>query len=650
MSTGRLPLRTLTTTIAVSLASLCGADACQAGCLDWLFGRSATYTANYPYAYPVAGTPVAGTPVAGTPVVGTQVSTAPITPAPFRSGVVQAQRPAYNAPLTAVSAMTTVQSFDNPSVYTGMPVNSTPQYGSPQYSAQRLPITRYAPTTTIAPQTTNAYRLPIVSGQTYTQPYTTANRVPISSTLRGTAGVNPITPTPVYTSNYPTGVAPVTYNAAPATYAPLVPVGPQPPRRFGSGLARFFNSLLGRNTNYTTSYYRAPITYYRPATMVDPTTGTTVTVQQPCSSYVQQLQRVPYNSSLPLQPGTTTLQTSPGACSTPMLGNTSPSSSFPLAGTPGSFAPPSSGIGQVGGQFAPGAPGITTIPSTMPDAGYPNAAPLTGGASGNATGNADDDPVGRPELESGRPPLNGSSNAAPSDNGYLDDSYDTDGYGDDLYPYGNTPSDPGQSDGDAADDPNRPAIQLDPPVTRQMRTPDPSGRFSHSEQFTTRTPPSMAKPLSPPASDSESGESQLSTLRPIGVPSGPPTMTGPMSLTNPQAGTAPSREPAPTRRVVQPPSTQPFQAPPLPAPSARGADPSALFRNTESSASSRSTTRPRVSVPVREATTRHQNVRQVAAWDDTAWEETTPAITTTPATPRRPAPVQRDSGGWLPAR
>ncbi|MCS7471068.1 hypothetical protein NZK35_30800 [Stieleria sp. ICT_E10.1] len=637
MSTGRLPLRTLTATLVVSLASLCGADACQAGCLDWLFGRSATYTANYPYAYPVAGTQVVGTPV----------TTAPIT-----SGVVQAQRPAYGAPLTAVSGMTTVQSFDNPSVYTGMPVNP-----SPQYSAQRLPITSYAPTT-ITPQTTNAYRLPIVSNQPYTQPYTTANRVPISSTLRGTAGLNPIASppvytSPVYTSNYPSSVAPATYNApattyAPTTYAPLVPVGPQPPRRFGSGLARFFNSLLGRNTNYVTSYYQAPITYYRPASIVDPTTGTTVTVQQPCSSYVQQLQRVPYNSSFPLQPGTTTLPTDPGVCSTPMLGSTSPTSSFPLAGTPGSFAPPPSGIGQVGGQFVPGDPGITTIPSTMPDSGYPNAAPLTGGES--RTG--DDEPVPQPRLESGRPELNGSANSAASDNGYLDNGYLDNAYDnsyrDDSYPYDDSAPDPGQTEIDGADDPNRPAIQLDPPVTRHMQTPDPSGRFRQSEQFTTRTPPSMAKPLAPPESDSSA--SQLSTLRPIGVPSGPPTMTGPMDLTNRSAEPDPVHEPAPTRRVVQPPSTQPFQAPPLPAPSARGADPSALFRNTESSASSRSTTRPRVSVPVREATTRHQTVRQVAAWEDTAWEETTPAITTTPAAPHRPAPVQRDSGGWLPAR
>ncbi len=643
MSTGRLPLRTLTTTLVVSLASLCGADACQAGCLDWLFGRSATYTANYPYAYPVAGTQVVGTPV----------TTAPIASGPFTSGVVQAQRPAYGAPLTAVSGMTTVQSFDNPSVYTGMPVNPSPQYSAQQYSAQRLPITSYTPTT-IAPQTTDAYRLPIVSNQTYTQPYTTANRVPISGTLRGTAGLNPIAPapgytSPVYTSNYPSNVAPVTYNApattyAPATYAPLVPVGPQPPRRFGSGLARFFNSLLGRNTNYVTSYYQAPITYYRPASIVDPTTGTTVTVQQPCSSYVQQLQRVPYNSSFPLQPGTTTLPTDPGACSTPMLGSTSPTSSFPLAGTPGSFAPPPSGIGQVSGQFAPGDPGITTIPSTMPDSDYPNAAPLTGGSP--RTG--DDAPLSQPRLESNRPELNGSANSAASDDGYLDDSYDN-GYSDDLYPYGNSASDPGQTESDGADDPNRPAIQLDPPVTRHMQTaPDPSGRFRHSQQLTTQTPPSMAKPLSPPESDSSG--SQLSTLRPIGVPAGPPTMTGPMEPTNRSADTAPNHEPAPTGRVVQPPSTQPFQAPPLPAPSARGADPSALFRNTESSASSRSTTRPRVSVPVREATTRHQNVRQVAAWEDTAWEEATPALKATPAPPQRPAPVQRDSGGWLPVR
>ncbi|QEG02004.1 hypothetical protein Mal15_60870 [Stieleria maiorica] len=619
MSTGRSNLRTLAITAAAILPAFQFASFADAGCLDWLFGRTPTYTANYGY----AGAPVTVTPL-GAPTV--------------TSGAYQAQRPGYG--------YTSVQTFDNPSVYTGMPAG--------QQYAQRLPIVNSAPVTPSAPitssyvPTTDAYRLPLA----------TANRVPISTTLRGTATANPITASPVYTANYPGNVAPVTYNAVPTNYAPLVPVSPQPPRRrFGSGLARFFNSLLGRDTNYVTSYYTAPITYYRPVSTVDPMTGTTVTVQQPCSSYVQQLQRVPYNSSFPLQSGAAPVQTTPDVCSTPTLGNTYPQSSFPLAGTPGSFAPPASGIGQVGGQFLPGDPGVTTIPSTIPDSGFSNTAPLTGGSpSGSGGDPSDQQSVPQPRLESGRPELNGSATNGSSDststgngstgNGSADNGYfnnnGTDSYGDDLYPYGSSPS---ESSG-TGDDDNRPAIQLDPPVTRHQPNGNPGDRFG--QQFTAQTP-SAVTPLSPPASTTEStgsqsSGSQWSTLRPIGVPAGPPTVTQPT--------TEPTGQSAPSQRVVQPPSTQEFQAPefrapPLPAPSSRGADPSALFRNTESSASSRSpsqldSARPRVSVPVREATTRHQSVRQVAAWEDAA----TPA----PTAPRQPTPVKRDSGGWLPAR
>lgn len=44
---------------------------------------------------------------------------------------------------------------------------------------------------------------------------------------------------------------------------------------------------------YQTQYYRAPTTYYRPVTSIDPATGATVTNLMPCQSYQYQAQRTP---------------------------------------------------------------------------------------------------------------------------------------------------------------------------------------------------------------------------------------------------------------------------------------------------------------------------------------------------------------------
>lgn len=635
MSTGRQTIRTIAAAFAVSLAAFPFANAADAGCLDWLFGRTPTYTANYaPYSYQSVGVPVTTTPV-GTPITSSAYPT---------SGAYQAQRPAYGTTVPINQGLTTVQTFDNPSVYTGMPVSSSPQILAGQQYAQR-PVLTTAPGTTYLPQTTTlpsttSYRLPISSSATYGQSFAgqsyTANRVPISSTLRGNAGINPITSSSPYVANFPSSVAPVSYSAVPPGSVQALPLETRPRWRFGSGLSRFFNSLLGRNTNYVTSYYRAPITYYRPMTTVDPVSGTTVTVQQPCSSYVQQLQRVPHNTFLPMQSGNVVMPTTPNACSTPMLGSTYSQSTLPLAGTPGSFTPSAGGIGQVGGQSFPGDPGVTTIPSTIPESNYPNTAPLTGGSSGmsgGSAGSADNDPVPQPRIESNRPELSGASDPETADtsdssNGQTGD-YFNDLYGDDVYPYGNPKSDSGTVNQGGTDDKDRPAIQLDPPVTNQMRNQYPSDRFGAPKQFTTQTPPSMRARIVAPGSADPVGQPspEYSTLRPIGVPT----------------DTTGSTQPQP---IVEPPSSRALQPPPLPAPSGRAADSSALFRNTENSASARmpsrnqAPSRNQVTVPVREATTRHQSIRQVTALED---------IAPRPAT-RQSAPVQRDSGGWLPAR
>lgn len=578
--------------------------------MDWLFGRQPTYSAYYPYAAPVTTAPVSASPISANPISASPAYV------PANSGVVQAQRPAYGYGTTA-----TVQSFDNPSVYTGLPVNSSAM------AVQRLPVTSTAPVTSYnvpMPQSApvESYRLPI---QTY-QSYSPATSVPIESTLRGNATVNPIVSSSLYQSNYPqagysSAIAPTGY-AAPTTYgnvAPVLPLQPRPRWTFGSGLRRFFNSLLGRDTNYVSSYYRAPITYYRPLNSVDPSTGTTVTVQQPCSSYVQQLQRVPYNSfapaaSAPIITGPSTF--SPSSCSPSMLG-----SSLPPTATPGTFAP-SGGIGQVGGEFAPGTSGVSPIPSTSPNGygGSPNTAPLTGSGS---MAPEDQQPVPRPELkvESGRPEL------APAPDNNPARQRDAD---DDLYPYGTPGNAPAQRDTSGADD-DGPAIRLDPPVSRFQQSPN--------GQVLGSTPPSLSA-VQPNVGISNDPSQTYSTLRPIGVPDRDRTMSAP-PFTGPSAN---ARHP----QDAAPPTTNPFDRernsqlspPQLPPATTRSPDASDLFRDSERSARFETTTR--LSVPVREATARTRQarpepVRQVAAWNETTVQPVT-----------KPAP-KRDTSGWLPA-
>ncbi|TWU01681.1 chromosomal replication initiator protein DnaA [Neorhodopirellula pilleata] len=150
-----------------------------------------------------------------------------------------------------------------------------------------------------------------------------------------------------------------------------------------SGLARFFDSLLG--TGYRTSYYTAPITYYRPATTIDPITGTTVTVQQPCSSTVQQIQRTPYATLEPYS-----------------AGNAYPANTLQPCGGTGCANDPSMGYG------------ATTIPSTISPSTIPSTVNPYGGVSGydanGATGiGGDYQPMSPPTLPqanfSGRPDL-----------------------------------------------------------------------------------------------------------------------------------------------------------------------------------------------------------------------------------------------------
>ena len=246
----------------IGCLSLCGIAAnapAQACCLtDWLYGRAPAYAAAPVTPYAAAYAPSAPAYTAGyTPVltagagpaagIASHSQVLPLSGNGIYSpnAAYSVQRPAYGP--AAVPAVP----LENPSVYTGQPValgyrglatTSNPFYGT---------------------------------GNIYPNNYAAASPTPITAYRpAGSAG---------YAAARPAAAA-----AAPQ---------PQFATPVRSGLARFFSSLLG--TGYRSSYYSAPVTYYRPATTLDPVSGTTVTVQQPCTSTVQQLQRTPITSFQP---------------------------------------------------------------------------------------------------------------------------------------------------------------------------------------------------------------------------------------------------------------------------------------------------------------------------------------------------------------
>ena len=284
-------------------------------------------TSSYSAAYP---------PPAATPYYG-------IAPAASASSIVangsyQAQRPAY---------------YDNPSVYTGLPVVGNLQ------TSYRAPLST-------SPLTAQAF-----PSASYQSGYGAS-----SSAYYGVAPSS-------YAAAYPGTVdpgQPVVLSGDPgfpATTVPVVPAAPAPVVSPPSGgcFGRFCRKLFG--TSYTTSYYRAPVTYYRPVTTLNPTTGATVTVQQPCTSYEQQVQRTPFTTFQPAGP--------PAVPST----NCGPSSATggcnaaPYAQQAPFGSPTAPAVGQVnalgsGDNRAVPIPSIPPGGQVYPQAGSSNLAPLTG--------------------------------------------------------------------------------------------------------------------------------------------------------------------------------------------------------------------------------------------------------------------------------
>ena len=385
--------RHLIAAITFAVITTCTQSASACALSDWLFGRQRVYAAGY------------------TPYTAGYAPYAAARPVAINyNGAYAAQRPAV---------------LNNPSVYSGLPVMPAGANNQVSYS---LPIGGTAAPVAVTAVPTTPYPATSV----------TAARVPIAQTLRGIAptstglfGGGNAYPSQSY-NLAPYGAArPTVVTGAPATALPTTPVATPfaasaTPARPAGGLARFFGSMLG--TDYRSNYYRAPVTYYRPLTSVDPITGTTVTTQQPCTAYEQQLQRVPVRNLAPAgnvyaAPATALPQTNP-SCSTTLPPSNSvqgysqiaPSGNAPVTnpyGSSQSYAQPPysqaplSGIGQAGAALSPGGQSVVPIPSIEPSYGgprygTPNTAPLTGNPYGD-TRSGDQAPLDQPRLESARP-------------------------------------------------------------------------------------------------------------------------------------------------------------------------------------------------------------------------------------------------------
>ncbi|TWT76403.1 hypothetical protein CA13_68970 [Planctomycetes bacterium CA13] len=495
----------------------------SACCLkDWLFGRTPAYVVGYgpAYAQPYAAsyTPVATIPYsAGSYSAGYRsalplVSAQPYTSQYQVSGVYQAQRPTY---------------YDNPSVYTGLPVvpRTTRQtsYSLPLTGAAAPLATPYSanyPTNAVPPNTVplaQAYR----------------GAAPTTSFYGGSNAYPPVSYNTPYSASY--GSAPVVtgapVTAMPATQmAPLYPAA-APATGTGCGLSRFCAPMFG--TNYQTSYYRAPVTYYRPVTTVDPVSGTTVTTQQGCSSYETQLQRTPY-ASLGATPPTTPL---------PSVYGVSPATSQPYA---------YGGVNRASGIQSPTERSVVPIPATGYGTGSsyeaPNTAPLTGPANGDLA------PLSQPQLGATQ-----SSQYAPS-------------------PYGTASPNSGPSDMSRYLDSNSTSSQAAPSQTPSSQTP--SSQTPSSQTRPSLTPPSLSpRPswqLQNPSdsnvfgSSTSAADQMISATNSQGSPSQPYSDVRPIEA--PPGYTSPFERKSLEFTPSNDYDRSPLSAPPLPASNAHNRD------------------------------------------------------------------------------
>ena len=293
----------------------------QAGCFDWLFGKSpdpvTPYTAGY--APPTTVIPI-GPPVP----VGAPIITAPASVAPSQLPYSAAYAPnvsgqtAYGAPWNTLQSATAAQA---PAYAAAMPINNAS----------------------------------VLTGRPV---------VPASALQQGYSAYYGAVPAANFAYQQPVLLPPAA--AAPA---------PQP-----SGVASWFGKYFGNN--YQSSYYNVPTTLYRPVAQVDPTTGQTVIVQQPCTTTTQQLQRSPYASLQPV-PVAQPYYGEPVCGSEPVCGGEPPRYSAPnVYPAPSTYPAPNSYPAPASYSAANAYPGATSNGWSPSDVSQATAiAPMNGSSS-----------------------------------------------------------------------------------------------------------------------------------------------------------------------------------------------------------------------------------------------------------------------------
>ncbi len=133
---------------------------------------------------------------------------------------------------------------------------------------------------------------------------------------------------------------------------------------------------------YASQWNRAPVTYYRPVTQLDPATGTTVTRMMPCTSYELQAQRVPMLTLHPtlgsqLQANRWPSLAAPSAGSTPVPSSMpmTTMNGLPTYGTSNRVPYAYSPNGWSNTAMMPGTQGV--VPATGPSASYNASYPAT---------------------------------------------------------------------------------------------------------------------------------------------------------------------------------------------------------------------------------------------------------------------------------
>ncbi len=238
---------------------------------------------------------------------------------------------------------------------------------------------------------------------------------PSASTLT-TAGVVPgYGPSPVAAPPRILGPVPTTY-ASPASACCPQPVNCCPQPTVCQRVTRYAPC-----TAYRTRWSRVPVTYYRPVTMVSPTTGCTTTCMKPCTRYRWQARRVAYTtyrpvySTLPVrtpsQCGTCSPYASgssffPGATSTVVSPGCSSCSSTPGIPATRPFGLPTQGQtqqGQTQPQTVPGgaAGSLAPVPAgtVAPADTRPSLVPSEAPVQGASTQGISDEPVGEAQSD-----------------------------------------------------------------------------------------------------------------------------------------------------------------------------------------------------------------------------------------------------------